>query len=482
MEDATFVIVGGGIAGVSCAEMLGHLCPSEKVIILTASSVVKAVTNVVPLTKMLAQFDVVEQNPQVLVDSQPSLKIIHDPVKSIDSSKHTVTCESGLTVKYKKLCLCSGGTPNLISSTNEFVIGIRDTESVEKLKNKISSARRIVVVGNGGIATEIVYELSGVEIVWVIKDRHISAPFIDAGAAEFFREKLSKGKGSSSEEKEKLVKRRMYSISGNSKNKGSKGAALGPDWHSNVDLRGRLRFLKGNKISVMYKCEVVDIMYAKDVDVGLKCMLGSKWPVYVKLSNGEMYGCDVIISATGVVPNSRFELEDGEAFVVAEDGGIKVDDRMCTNLEDIFAAGDVCSASWKHCEHWFQMRLWTQAHQMGCYAAKSMFASLNGEYIFQDFCFELFTHVTNFFGYKVVLLGLFNGQKLDGDYSCQLRVTPGVEYIKLVMKDGRLQGAILIGDNDIEEMCENLILNKLDVTDIENDLLNPDVDIDDYFD
>lgn len=28
------------------------------------------------------------------------------------------------------------------------------------------------------------------------------------------------------------------------------------------------------------------------------------WPVYVKLTNGVIYGCDVIVSATGVVPNT----------------------------------------------------------------------------------------------------------------------------------------------------------------------------------
>ena len=37
-----FVIVGGGIAGVSCAEMLSVLCPQERILLLTASPVIKA--------------------------------------------------------------------------------------------------------------------------------------------------------------------------------------------------------------------------------------------------------------------------------------------------------------------------------------------------------------------------------------------------------------------------------------------------------
>ena len=51
----------------------------------------------------------------------------------------------------------------------------------------------------------------------------------------------------------------------------------------------------------------------------------------------------------------------------------------------------------------FQMRLWTQARQMGAYAAKCMVAAHSGTLadLMMDFCFELFTHVTKFFNYKV---------------------------------------------------------------------------------
>lgn len=61
-------------------------------------------------------------------------------------------------------------------------------------------------------------------------------------------------------------------------------------------------------------------------------------------------------------------------------------------------------------------------------------------------------------------------------------VSTGLEYIKLVVKDGRLHGAVLIGETEMEETFENLILNQLDVSQYGVDLLNPDLDIDDYFD
>jgi len=45
-----------------------------------------------------------------------------------------------------------------------------------------------------------------------------------------------------------------------------------------------------------------------------------------------------------------------------------------------------------------------------------------------------------------------------------------------------MQGAILIGDTGLEETFENLILNQVDLSSYGEDLLNPDIDIEDYFD
>lgn len=107
---------------------------------------------------------------------------------------------------------------------------------------------------------------------------------------------------------------------------------------------------------------------------------------------------------------------------------------------------------------------------------------LRGERRHLDFAFEMFTHVTKFFGFKVVLLGKFNGQGLGHDYEALVRVTKGKEYVKTVMVEGKMQGCVLIGETDLEETFENLILNQIDLSSYGEDLLSPDVDIEDYFD
>ena len=54
--------------------------------------------------------------------------------------------------------------------------------------------------------------------------------------------------------------------------------------------------------------------------------------------------------------------------------------------------------------------------------------------------------------------------------------------MKLIVANGKLHGAVLIGDTDMEETFENLILNQLDISRFGENLLNPDIDIEDYFD
>jgi NAD(P)H-nitrite reductase large subunit len=158
---------------------------------------------------------------------------------------------------------------------------------------------------------------------------------------------------------------------------------------------------------------------------------------------------------------------------------------MQTNIKDVYAAGDCCSAGWEKSPYWFQMRLWSQANQMGEYSARSMYlSSVNKENEIKllDFCFEMFAHITTFFDFKVILLGNYAAKNLGNDYELLIRCTEGVEYVKVVIHHGRMVGALLIGDTDLEETFENLILNQIDVSQFGEDLINPDIDIEDFFD
>lgn len=594
-------MVGGGIAGVSCAEMLSILCPREKTVLVSCSKVVKAVSNLSNLTKLIATFDISEETAEDFeararrrsfssLSAPSSLEVaVLGKVSHVDQVNKRLITTSGDVIRYRFLCLCHGARPKLLvpsavqeavcsaasscpeaPNLDEFVLGIRDTESVETFRERLKGARRIVVVGNGGIATELVHELDNVvDVVWAIKDDSISATFVDAGAAEFFLDHLRnrgdkdaaspttststtstrttkvattmtpkgrlKGRHLQGDDGQPVTKRARYTVDdevpamfqqvrlisaeeGPSSTKLG-GAALGPDW-----LRAGLTFPSPGSSSgrhgckIEYSCEVKSLLspvQLKNLGKASEPWSGSHgrsgspetsncddidedkdWKVYVELTNGRVYGCDFLVSATGVVPNGdaiKRLAEDGRTlknFDLAEDGSLIVNERMQVRIagrwsDDIYAAGDVCSAGWDHSEHWFQMRLWTQARQMGLFAGQCMFSALEtpDKPVEPDFCFEMFTHATRFFGFKVILLGLFNGQK-GIDYEALVRVTRGKEYIKCVMSRGcsRMQGAILVGETDLEETFENLILNQTDLSVYGADLLDPNIDIEDYFD
>lgn len=42
-------------------------------------------------------------------------------------------------------------------------------------------------------------------------------------------------------------------------------------------------------------------------------------------------------------------------FDVAGDGGLCVNERMETSVDGVYAAGDVCTATWQHSEYWLQV-------------------------------------------------------------------------------------------------------------------------------
>lgn len=63
-----------------------------------------------------------------------------------------------------------------------------------------------------------------------------------------------------------------------------------------------LNSLKSRKITIEYSCEVKRIIKRDEYLKENPNCVDEDWPVYVELTNGKTYGCDFIISATGVTP------------------------------------------------------------------------------------------------------------------------------------------------------------------------------------
>jgi NADH dehydrogenase FAD-containing subunit len=226
-------------------------------------------------------------------------------------------------------------------------------------------------------------------------------------------------------------------------------------------------------------------------------------------------------AAANSPPSSKGNDGDNTMFIT---DGLRVTETFELELPNkpnvFFAAGD-CALCERRNEdkstNWFQMRSWSQAAQSGAQCARSMLQVDGYEYGL-GFNFELFTHSTTFFGLKVILLGSFNLQKFlpeadekdvrilsrkfidDGSSSSSsiedakknnseekgedyfTSLCSNSTFIRVVTYKGKVVGAVLVGETNLEETFENLIQDKIDVSHLENDLLDPDVDIEDYFD
>jgi len=96
-------------------------------------------------------------------------------------------------------------------------------------------------------------------------------------------------------------------------------------------------------------------------------------------------------------------------------------------------------------------------------------------------------------------VGLFNGQKLEQEPREDLTVytrtlghdesdgsqeegRPGATFVRVLLLRGRLQGAVLIGDTDLEGIFEDLILDGLDLSTYGAALPDPNIELDSVFD
>jgi len=508
------VIIGGGIAGITCAESYCFLKPNDKVTILSCSPILKTVTNVQKISKVLESFEVFESKFTDIEFSHPNIKVTVCDVDSIDSSNRVVKTDQG-DISFDYLAICSGAKPNLIIKDSPYVIGIRDTDSIIDLKNRLSGAKRIVIIGNGGIALELVHEIKDCEKIWSIKDNHIGNAFFDQEASQFLLNSKQSNKQDKEDELDNIIfengnpnHHTLSNLSTPSKYKNEKGSALGPQWYSKYNFKDTQNQEEegDSKTIIEYNTQLDAIYYEKPNELIVKdgdsCC---SWPVYIKLSNGKIYGCDFIVSATGVIPNSSILTKNHSEIEVSSDGGLVIDQQMkIPSIDRIYACGDVCFVPWKRSELWFQMRLWSQARTMGrytaqCIAKQSAIDKGKSADEIDEICslfdFELFAHATKFFGFKVVLLGLYNGQTLgidpsddnlndnnDKNIKVFKRIIIGQQYVRIILENGKLKGALLIGDTDLEETFENLILNQIDLSNYGEEILDPDIDIEDYFD
>ena len=380
-EKFDFVVVGGGVAGTICALELCRLQPKASVCLVSPNEMLKKLKIVKRVSNHLDELTVIEQPVGSL--QAKNLEFVKDFVTGLKTEEKCVTLSSGRSIYYGKLSVCTGASPK-VHASNPRLLTVRDTDSAGKLNKALAQSRKVIVAGNGAIALEIINKLRGVDISWIVKHGHIGDSLLDVDVALFLLEcfqkknkqnveiKQSEAEMESTQQSIEEVAVKAPSV------KPAFDHALGPQWA--VDIASKADANVRTNLEVVYNKKLVNVVDKSDDDDG-------EWPIYALLSSGEKIGADFIISCIGVVPNTSWLSQDA-SFSVAEDGGLKVDDRMQTSVPDVFAAGDVCTLEGENVgHHFFQIRLWSQARMTAEFAAHCMAESRDAEYL--DLCFDL---------------------------------------------------------------------------------------------
>lgn len=145
---------------------------------------------------------------------------------------------------------------------------------------------------------------------------------------------------------------------------------------------------------------------------------------------------DFIIVGTGVRPNTQFL--DGSGVTV--DRGIPVDKYMQTNVEDIYAAGDVAAGPTTFGDEHMIHALWPTAVEMGQIAG----ANMAGKQL--EYQGSLNMNVTQMYDVTVASMGKFNNQDIARGYEFDESENG---YVKVCYDEKDLLiGGCIVGDSE----------------------------------
>lgn len=171
------------------------------------------------------------------------------------------------------------------------------------------------------------------------------------------------------------------------------------------------------------------------------------------LKNGEEIEFDVLVVAVGVRANTELVAEAGGEV----NRGIVTDLRCETTLKDVYAAGD-CAESYDITSDTSRvLALLPNAYKQGYAAGVNM---AGGDKLYND---AMPMNAIGFFGLHVITAGSYDGEEVvSGE---------GNVYKKLVIKDNKLVGYIMIGDILRAGIYTRLIREQIPLDEVDYELM-----------
>ena len=402
---ASYVIIGDGIAGSSAAETVREADPDAAVTVITEEG--EALYNRILIKEFakgkLPGAPVSIHDPDWYAERDIDLQL-NTVVTGVDTDGHVVRTHEGEEYEYDKLLIAAGGTPTQLPVDNSDADGIHHFWTFE-------DARDIKESASGAEKGVIVGAgLLGIDLAAICGAQGVDAHYLMRGNA-WWRYALS-------EEGAEIIHDALR----------EKGVR--PVFDSGVDH------------------------FETDDDGHVTAAVDP---------NGERFGADFAGVAIGLNFNTEF-IRDTD---IELDNGIVVDEYMRTNVEDVYAAGDITQFHDVILGERAQNGAWGSAKEQGSIAGQNMAADAEkaqfewvSSYSITHFDFPFLS-----FGHPTL-----------GDRTVDRKYDEGT-WRRVTLRDGRVIGGVLIGDLAAQSALKKLARQQVDVTGNEELLLEESIDI-----
>ncbi len=181
----------------------------------------------------------------------------------------------------------------------------------------------------------------------------------------------------------------------------------------------------------------------------------------VALKDGRTLPCDTVIFGVGVRPNVELARQAG----LRVNRGIVVDEYMRTSAVDVYAAGDVAEAYDLVVDMNRTVAIWPNAYRQGMIAGAHMVGVLRPDKG------GVAMNTVEAMGVPAMSIGYGNAP--EGEYEVVTELdAPRHVYRRLVVKENRLVGAILVGQIERAGIYTGLIRHRIDISEHRRNLLS----------
>ena len=420
MNRFDFLIIGGGIAGVTAAGELRRLLPNSSIGIISDENY--------PLySRVLLPHYVRGKIPREKVFfkdwqwyAERGIDVYRGRTAArLDVGGHRATVDDGIEVSYGKLLIAAGGRPRKLpvpGADSPGVLPFRTLDDADRIVRALDglslrpeNEREAAIIGGG---------LIGLEFPPIFRDRGFRTSFI-------------------------IREPRFW------------------NWLWD-DVSGEIleSTLTANGVK-LYNSEECQMIVGDNPSTSLRAGSGIR---AVRTSSGREIPARILGFGVGIIPNLEFAASAG----VTCERGVVTDEYLMTNVPDIFAAGDVAEFWNKDLGRRQFLGNWMNAQEQGRVAAANM-AGERGEFsLVSQYAATVFDLVVSFIG--DVRADLETTVIARGEAQAR-------QYGRLLIRDGRLVGATLSNRIADRIPIAELIKRKVDIRGSEAALADPATDL-----